>query len=243
MSLPRTCAFQRTRSSRQQHPQRSPPSHRARPHHLRIDATMPNDPGIRLLCGTRHACLADGDHRGLGQTHHRRSRVFRRRHTALFSRKIVPFEMETTDIDGQHRRRASVARPSPPVFRNSTAGVLRGDLEAASIRIFSVPGNSRRRPLPAPSITRSSTAPPSSREKVPRNTESSCVLCSVPPPVWEYSTPVQIQADGEVLGHSTAIIETTDATVTSSNPGKAQHLPKSGALPLAPRRSPSPGML
>ena len=39
-----------------------------------------------------------------------------------------------------------------------------------------------------------------------------------PPQSINTLTPVQIQADGEVLGHSTAIIETTDATVTFLEP-------------------------
>lgn len=134
----------------------------------------------------------------------------------LFSGSIVPFEMETTDIHGSVETRIcceAIAARVPELNRWHPAG----DLESASIRIFSVPGNSRvalARAIYHALLYRSTEF---ARKGAAEHGEFVRAVFR-PLPSWEYSTPVQIQADGEVLGHSTAIIETTDATVTFLEP-------------------------
>jgi len=132
----------------------------------------------------------------------------------LFSASIVPFEMETTDLQGRVEKTIcceAIATRVPELNRWRPAG----DLNAASIRIFSVSGRSRldlARAFSHAILYRSA-------ERAGAAQQGDFVRAVFRPlSAYKHLAPVQIQADGEVLGHSTAIIETTDATVTFLEP-------------------------
>jgi diacylglycerol kinase (ATP) len=134
----------------------------------------------------------------------------------LLTGRIVPFEMETTDIHGGVDTRIcceAIAARVPELNRWRPAG----EMDAASIRIFSVPGNSRlalARAFYHALLYRSTEF---ARKGAAHQGEFVRAVFR-PLPTYEYFSPVQIQADGEVLGHSTAIIESTDATVIFLEP-------------------------
>lgn len=134
----------------------------------------------------------------------------------LFTGRIVPFEMETTDL--QRRVETSIcceaiAARVPELNRWRPAG----DMEATSIRIFSVPGHSRlalARAIYHGILYRSAEL---ARNGAVQQGEFMSAVFR-PLPNYKYHSPIQVQADGEVLGHSTAIVESTDATVTFLEP-------------------------
>jgi diacylglycerol kinase (ATP) len=134
----------------------------------------------------------------------------------LLSGQVVPFEMETTDIQGHIETSIcceAIAARVPKLNRWRPAG----DLEAASMRIFSVPGNSRLAVVRAfyhALLYRSTSFV---RKGAAQQGEFVRAVFR-PIPNYEYLSPVQVQADGEVLGHSTAIIESTEQTVTFLEP-------------------------
>ncbi len=134
----------------------------------------------------------------------------------LFSGRIVPFEMETTDIHGGVETRIcceALAARVPELNRWRPGA----DMEATSIRIFFVPGSKR---LALARAFYHGILDPSTGFARKGAAQQGDFVRAVfrPLPAYKHLAPVQIQADGEVLGHSAAIIESTDATVTFLQP-------------------------
>lgn len=131
----------------------------------------------------------------------------------LFNSKIIPFEMETTDISGHVATSIcceAIAVRVPELNRWRPAA----DMESPSIRIFSVPGDSR---LDLARAIAQGVLYRSARDGAAQQGDFVRAVFR-PLPAYKHLPPVQIQADGEVLGHSTAIIESTDSTVTLLQP-------------------------
>ncbi|HVJ09564.1 MAG TPA: diacylglycerol kinase family protein [Acidisarcina sp.] len=141
----------------------------------------------------------------------------------LLRGRIAPFEMETTDEHGRVEVRACCEAIGVRV------GALNrwrpgGGLDRGSIRIFAVPGASR-----------AALARASFHAMVLRSTESAGSPAGMrgnaavisgdfvravfrPLPGYRYASPIEVQADGEVLGTSSATLEITDQRVALLTP-------------------------
>jgi diacylglycerol kinase (ATP) len=132
----------------------------------------------------------------------------------LFNSRLIPFEMETTDLHGRVATSVcceAIAVRVPELNRWRPAA----DMEAPFLRIFSVPGLSRfhlARAFAHAILQRSAE-----REGAAQHGDFVRAVFR-PLPAYKHLPPVQIQADGEVLGHSAAIIESADQTVAFLQP-------------------------